>query len=272
MLKQPKNTEKWNHRIFIGTPTTGNIRMEWATARYGQTIPTCWSSIDHNAWMAPYAPSEYSVPDAQNLIVKAAVDAKAEWLFLLEHDNVIPPDTFLRLNQYMLKGDVPVVSGLYFTKSVPPEPLLYRGRGKGHFTDWKLGEKVWVDGVPTGVLLLSMDLVKAVWDESEEYDLGGIKTRRVFDIPSERYYDPQTLAVHQTTGTSDLNFCSRVMKEGFFRKAGFPKYQTMKYPFLVDTKIFSTHIDNNGKQYPLSLPKAFIDGKMTWQKALHTWD
>ena len=31
------------------------------------------------------------------------------------------------MNEYMLKNDTPVVFGLYFTKSDPSEPLVYRG-------------------------------------------------------------------------------------------------------------------------------------------------
>lgn len=253
-----KNPGTWRHRVFVGTPTTGNIRMEWALARFGQVIPTCWSTIDHNAWMSNYAPLEYLVPDAQNLIVKAALEAKAEWLFLLEQDDVIPPDTFLRLNDYMSKREVPVISGLYFTKSVPPEPLLYRGRGWSYYRDWKMGDKVWVDGVPTGCLLIHSSILQAMWNESPEYKLGGITVRRIFDIPNERWYDPQTNAVHQTTGTSDLNWCSRVMNENFFAKAGWPEYQKKKYPFLVDTNIFVKHIDDNGRQFPLEVPEEFI--------------
>ena len=53
-----------------------------------------------------------------------------EWLFLLEHDNVLAAnDAFVRLNTYMRGAKYPVVSGLYFTRGYPSEPLVYRGRG-----------------------------------------------------------------------------------------------------------------------------------------------
>ena len=55
---------------------------------------------------------------------------------------------------YMQQGDVPVVSGLYFTKSEPSEPLIYRGRGSGAYLDFRMGDKVYADGVPTGCLLI----------------------------------------------------------------------------------------------------------------------
>jgi len=41
------------------------------------------------------------------------------------------------------------------------------------------------------------------------------------------------------------------MKDDIFIKAGWPKYAKMKYPFLVDTKIFINHVDHAGRMYPL---------------------
>jgi hypothetical protein len=41
------------------------------------------------------------------------------------------------------------------------------------------------------------------------------------------------------------------MRDDIFTKAGWPAYQKMKYPFLVDTNILIQHIDNAGRMYPL---------------------
>lgn len=66
---------------MIGTPTTGEVRMEWVMARYGQVIPTNWSQVQMNQFLNPFAPIGYQVADAQNLIVKAAVEQDFEWGF-----------------------------------------------------------------------------------------------------------------------------------------------------------------------------------------------
>jgi hypothetical protein len=42
----------------------------------------------------------------------------------------------------MHQGDIPMLSGLYFTKSLPAEPLIYRGRGNSYYKKWKFGDKV----------------------------------------------------------------------------------------------------------------------------------
>lgn len=247
-----KNNSAWQHRILIGTPTTGLVRMEWVFGRYGQVIPTNWSNVDQIQWTNSFAPLEYLVPDAQNLIVKSALEKGFAWCLLWEQDNIPPPDAFIKLNQYILSNDVPVVSGLYFTKSVPPEPILYRGRGNSYYDDWKLGDKVWVDGVPTGFLLINTKIFAAMWDESPEYMCGGIMTRRVFECPRKLEVEIDTGALITSTGTSDLEWCSRVMKNGFFEKAGFPEFQKKEYPFLVDTNLFCWHIDENGRKFPLN--------------------
>ena len=204
-----KNNGKWMNKIMIGTPSRGIIRMEFALARFGQVIPCNWSATDCIQWMNTYAPLQYLVPDAQNLIVKTIIDKGFEWLLLIEDDNLLPPDCFLRINDYMRSAKVPVVSGLYFTKSSPSEPLVYRGRGSSFYADWKMGDKVWCDGVPTGCLLIHASILEAIWKESPEYTVNGQVTRRVFENPEKVWTDPETGGTHQLVGTSDLRFCER---------------------------------------------------------------
>ena len=246
-----KNKGEWQRRLLIVTPSTGTVRMEWVLSRYGQIIPTNWSFVDVIQWINPYVPTEYLLADAENLIAKQMVEGEFEWMISIEEDNILPPDAFVRINEYMTKKDIPIVSGLYFTKSNPPEPIMYRGRGNGSFRNFKLGEKVWVDGIPFGFTLIHGSIIKAMWDEAEEYYVGNQKTRRVFATPNVNVGDPSKGRYESTRGTTDLLWCSKIMKEGFFEKAGWPEFQKMKYPFLVDTNIFVQHIDKAGRMYPL---------------------
>jgi hypothetical protein len=252
------NKANWNKRILIFTPTTGLVRVEWMHARYGQIIPTNWSHVELTQFLNPYVTLGYQLADAQNLMAKKVVEEDFEWVIYIEHDNVIPQDAFLRFNQYINEENVPVVSGLYWTKSNIAEPLLYRGRGTSYFKDWKLGDKVWVDGIPFGFRLEHGSLIKAAWETSEEYEVAGEKTRRVFKQPGSIWFDGDKGGYVATGGTTDLEWCSRLMNEGIFEKAGWKKYQQMKYPFLVDTNIFVKHIDQNGRMYPLAIPARFI--------------
>lgn len=246
------------HRLCIGTPMTGLLRAEWVFARFGQTIPTNWSHVDIAQFMSSYIPLSYQVADAQNLICREVVQKDFTWMLLLEHDNLLPPETFVKLNQYMIDATVPVVSALYFTKSVPPEPMIYRENGNGHFANWKLGDKVWARYVPTGTLLIHASIIKAMWDASPEYMVNNQTTRRIFETPSKSWIDPNTGASFGHSGTSDIAWCERVVREKFLERAGWASYQKKKWPFLVDTGIFVKHIDQAGAQYPLEVPRRFL--------------
>jgi hypothetical protein len=238
------------NRLLVATPTTGLVRVEWTTARYGQIIPANWSMVQMNQFVNGYIPLRYQVDDAQNLIVKAAIEKDFEWLLLIEHDVIWPADAIIRLNHYILNEDVPIVSGLYFTRSRPSEPLVYRGRGTSFYKDWEMGDKVWVDGVPTGCLLIHCGILRVLWDESPEYMAGNDLTRRVFNTPRDMWFDPESNQFNTLTGTSDLEWCDRIMKDNIFKKAGWKKYAKKKYPFLVDTRIFCKHINPDGEQFP----------------------
>ena len=246
-------------RLLIFTPTMGNVRMEWVQARYAQMIPTNWSFADMLQFLSSQIPMEYQLADAQNLLAKKVVEDGYEWVIFIEDDNVIPPDAFIRMNEYMNEGTIPMVSGLYFLKSTFAEPLLYRGRGNSHFRNWKLGDRVWVDGCPMGFLLVHGSLIRAAWEESEEYVVMGEKVRRVFEQPNRMWYDEVSGGIVAKGGTTDLQWCSRLMEDGLLAKAGWPKFQKMKYPFLVDTRIFVKHIDRNtGVQWPVAVPARYI--------------
>ena len=253
-----KNEGPWMNKILLATPSTGLVRMEWVMARYGQLIPTNFSMVNIIQWMSAYAPVQHQLADAENLIAKALVEGNYEWLCSIEEDNVLPLDFLMRMNEYIIKGDVPIVSGLYFTKSNPPEPLIYRGRGTGSFQDFKLGDKVWCDGLPFGAVLIHGSIIRALWNESEEYSVQGITTRRVFSNQPQSFGKPEDGKFATTSGTTDLAFYTRIMENDIFRKAGWPEYSKKKYPFLVDTNILVSHITQSGVRYPLFMTRKYV--------------
>lgn len=246
-------------RLLVATPTTGLVRMEWVAARYNQIIPTNWSKTDMIQYLSSYIPLRYTVADAQNLAVREAIERGFEWLLFIEHDTMPPPDALLQFTEYMDKPDIPVVSGLYFTRSVPPEPMVYRGRGNHYFRGWKLGDKVWADGVPTGMLLMNTKLLKVIYDDSSEYRTNdGQVAKRVFESPMKSWFNEASGAQETLVGTSDLDFCNRIIKGKYLEKAGWPEIQKKTYPFLIDTNIFCRHVENDGTQFPISFPEEFL--------------
>jgi hypothetical protein len=244
------------NRIMIGTACTGLLRVQWHQARVGQIIPTNWSNVSTLQFMRSYMPLRWEVDVAQNLIVKQMLVHGFEWLLLYEHDVLPPPNAFVILNEYLRSKDVPIVSGLYFTRSRPSEPIIYRGRGVSYYSDYEMGDKVWVDGVPTGFLLIQRAILEAMWKEAEEHvitmpDGTHVVTRKVFETPRKQWFDPETGQVNMSTGTSDLAWCTKVMKGDFFTKSGWTEYADKQYPFLVDTRLACRHIDNaSGEIFP----------------------
>jgi len=259
------NSGVLSNRVLIATPATGLVRMEWVSARYGQCIPTNWSHVEFVQYMSSFVPLGFQVAEAENIVAKQMVEGNFDWLLFIEHDNVLPPNTFIKMNQYMIKGDIPVVGGLYFTKSVPPEPMIYRAPGKGYYADWKLGDKVWCRGLPFGCTLIHSSIIKALWAEAAEYKVGETLTRRVFKHPESK---DDEVGFFNISGTTDLQFCNECIEKKIFDKAGWPEIQKKEFPFLVDTSIFVKHIDNNGNQYPLNMPLEFLQGKVTLKSIL----
>lgn len=230
---------------------TGLLRAEWHLAYMSLVVPCNWSQSTFAHVFSPYAPLRFLVADARNLIAQKAVLDGFEWLIFIDHDVIVPNDLMIKFNKIMIEKSHPVVGGLYFTKSVPAEPLVYRGRGNGYFNRWRLGEKVWVDGMGLGCHLIHVSLLKAMYEESEPYSIQpGVNVRRIFETPARIEIDPVTKGLINGRGTEDLPWYTRMMEGGFLKKAGWPEFQKKDYPFLCDTSIFCRHIDQNGVQYP----------------------
>lgn len=251
------NDTKWRHKLMIGVATEGWVRFEWAHNRYSMPVPINWQAVGYEV---NYSVLGHGIADAYNLMTKQLLLQEAEWLLIIEDDVIVPPDTLMRMNEYIQDPKIPIVSGLYFSKGNPSEPLIFRGRGNGCFYKWKRGDRVWCDGVPMGLLLIHSSILRAAWDESVDYlCTNGEQTRKVFETPKRvEMSSLNFFSIMQ--GTQDLYFCDRLRGEGgrLIKKAGWPKIARKKYPFLVDTGIFCMHIDRgSGRQYPLNVKDVY---------------
>jgi len=247
-----RNTVQWRKRVQISVATEGWIRYEWAHARFGQIIPVNWAATGFDLG---YTAMGYSIDDAYNMIARQALIEGVDWVLIIEDDVLLPMDCFVRMAQYMDAADTPVVSGLYYTKATPAEPLIFRGRGNGVFRDWEQGERVWCDGLPMGCLLVHTSILAHMADTSEEYRVPtGEKVKRIFHTPRSIEVDPVTGVYQRQEGTQDLWWCDRLINEGVFAETGWDEIAEREYPLLVDTQIFCRHIDRGtGRQYPIGV-------------------
>jgi hypothetical protein len=235
-----ENAGKYKHKLLVGTPTMGNIRIEFHNAVNGLVMPV-------NFQISNQTPIGFLVADAQNLICFDALQRGFEWVLFLEDDVLVPADLLLRLERYMIDKDTPLVSGLYPLKSTTPMPFIFRGRGTGVFTDFKVGEKVWADGVPTGCLLVHTSVLEGLAKVVPTYALptsgGQTQLPRIFETPRKAYADAGAGTYQKLVGTSDLYFCDQLREHKILQKTGWKKAAARPYPYLVDTAINCGHVE-----------------------------
>lgn len=248
-----KNKKPYRPGVLIGIPTTGIVRYEWHSAMQSLVIPTNWACSSTSQFIR--STMGYTVAEGRNKIVQQFLSTSYEWLFFIDHDVLLPPNTFIWVDQYLRNPPSPVIGGLYYIKSYPTSPLIYRGRGTGAYRKFKLGDKVWCDGLGMGCTLLHRSILELVAAKAPK-DQG---VPRVFNTPKEVFYDPESSMWSRKVGTEDLDFLDRVREGKLLGKTKWKSLVSKKYPYLVDTGLFCWHMDIHGQRFPLDndLPSGF---------------
>ena len=177
--------------LTIGIPSDAKpVTLEWAFGLMNLHAPT---NFDIRWAMVKGKP----VAEARTMIVEAALQQKAKYLFFLGTDVTVPPycvrQLIFHLEHFPKFG---VAGGVYCHKSQPQEPLVYRGNGQGPYWDWKVGEVFDVSGIGMDATLIRMDVFK-------NFPQPWFKTVEQL----EAFYDGENKAEHWT---EDLFFCKKV--------------------------------------------------------------
>lgn len=203
--------------VLIAIPTIGRpLVMEWALALKAMNPP-----INFNAQTMIIQGRE--VGDARNEFAQAAIDKGAKYLFFLG-DDVEPPPFALTQLIFRMEHDpnLGVVGGIYCSKSSSkPNPLVFRGNGRGCYWDWKIGEYFEVTGLGMDCTLIRTDLLKNMqgpW----------FKT-----IRRDQFLDAINNAEHWT---EDLFFLKRV-------------YEETDYKIYADASVICKHWDPLPKKF-----------------------
>ena len=102
-----------NPVLFVAIPHTGTVSMEWALSFKQLNLPAHLISLSRG--------TPWDV--ARNTLVKEFLDGPATYLLFLDTDVVVPAHGINEL----LSTDLPIVSGLYYTKTPPnPVPAMWR--------------------------------------------------------------------------------------------------------------------------------------------------
>lgn len=140
-----------NPLIALAIPTWGKVSINWARALRHMGGPLGCNMMD----LAPVVGKP--IAEARNELMTNAVAEGCDFLFFLGDDVLVPPDTLHRLLQRMWDDpNLHLVTGVYWTKTWPTAPYIWRGIQRGPYYDWKHGEFFEVDYAGCDCLLVRL--------------------------------------------------------------------------------------------------------------------
>lgn len=99
----------------------------------------------------------------RNILVKMAQDAGVEWLFFIDSDVFPIQDAVTRL----MAHNKPVVSGIYYMKGYPAQPVIFEDFGSGPYWNYPVEELFPIAGSGLGCTLINM----SVFDKFDEANI-----------------------------------------------------------------------------------------------------
>jgi SAM-dependent methyltransferase len=196
--------------VVVGIPSFGMVSTYFLTARLSQQFPLVSSAVDKIVLNKPIA-------DARNEIVQYALDQGANYIFWLDDDVIPPPDAFLKM--YMSGKDI--INGVYWSKSNPPMPLLFRNHLEGPYLDWHFGDLIEIDAAGNGLTLVKTDVYRTISEK-----IGG-------PWYSTEYTSFKNATQSPANNTEDLYFYWKAKKAG--------------YKIWADTSIQAYHYEKNSQ-------------------------
>lgn len=196
--------------LAIGLPFCGRpISPEWAVSFAAQNYP-----MNVRRFMS--AMKEEEIGKARTQMAKQAVEKRAKYLWFADDDTAMPFHAIRSLITTLENSDdqTMVAGGIYCAKTLPTEPIVYRGNGQGAFWKWKAGDVFECSGIGTGCMCIKTEVFRHLpepWFKTVDKD-------GTPDCPIEQE-------------TDDMYFCDRVTEAGF--------------KILADTNVMCVHWDWN---------------------------
>lgn len=143
--------------VVLGVPSFGMVSTYFLQARAAMQFPLVSSVVDKIVLKKPIA-------EARNEIVEFALSQGAHYIFWLDDDVIAPPDTFLKL----LRHNKDIINGVYWSKSNPAMPLLFRNHLEGPYYNWHVGDLIEIDAAGNGLTLVKTDVYRKISKELGE--------------------------------------------------------------------------------------------------------
>lgn len=237
--------------IVVAVPSFGTVSIRWHVGMLGLKPPMN-VPLSHSVVMGR------EVGVARNELVARALALRderhrlrASHLFFVDDDVLLSESALQQLSRHR----APIVSGVYWSKSTPPYPLILPDKLGGTATGWTVGDLIPCYAHGMGCTLITLDVFREMHrqgtvevDEAPCTQCAGRgcdgccatgRTIRWFetvrDRPGERNTDGGPTFSSQT---EDVTFCERAAAAG--------------YQPLVDTAVRAFHFDRvSGEAYPL---------------------
>ena len=169
------------------------------------------------------------VDEARNLIVERAKAAGAKYLFFIDDDTIVPHFAIPRF----LNMNVKVASGVYYTRSQPPQPVILKKDIPGGFKDWEYGKVIEVDYIGLGCAFIDMSVFDKMTKPYFKFQKGGITKemlpvigedvwfcKKVAEEAGEKIWvDTYIQAAHEDFATKTLYFYNQDLKRGVWQDA-----------------------------------------------------
>lgn len=247
---------------IIGVPTFGKVSIHWSMSLTSLAMPINFSNQFNIVLKKRIDMARSEI--AQNLLPKVTagkiVGATEEdileavlkqiahgeivdgvirneglprFLFFLDDDVIMPPDTLRRLVHRMdnLPEDVGAISGVYYSKSEPGEPLIFKERGRGSYYDWRIGDffKIWAAGC--GLVLIRTEALRRMIEQ---------QSHPLFSIDYGLHMNEKGVLEARSI-TEDLYFYTKMGKT--LAPNGKP------YSLWIDTTIQAKHFDMYSERF-----------------------
>lgn len=191
--------------VMIGVPTNGEHSFFFSQSVQGMVFPTNFSM------QITYVPF-MEVGRARNILVQYARDRGAKFLLFWDEDVIADANGLRRLIYHMLNhDDWSVCGGVYASKTVPPEPLLYNEWAMGSFYGWKKGEMVHTRCIGNGFTLFRVadfdrigQDVAPYYEDRNPFDGSIIIVQNFFNSGDGSQLAPGS--VNKTMWTEDMYF------------------------------------------------------------------
>lgn len=208
----PQAERPFKADIVVAVPSRGNCRIEWA-----QMLNTLEPPVGMS-WMVRTL-LHPACDEARNAAVIDARKSGAQWLLFLDDDTLLPNHSIRRMVYLMEQHpDWDLLSGVYVTKSDPPQPLIFTKDKGGPAWDWKFNTQFPIKACGMGACLIRM----SAFDKVEE--------------PWFRYVQRAQGMDHFEEG-EDVYFCRKLTEAGGV--------------LMADGGLLCGHINPNGKVFSI---------------------